>query len=369
MTHGPHQESFGQRLRRVRRAANLSQTDLASDTVSASYVSLLKWTSASQLRCRQRARPKLGCPRHAAQRGRPEASTGSTWSSSTPRWHCAMVRARARSPGWTSSSLTSRSARAASRARRLRAEALESTGELDRAVRELDALHVQAVATHDWTESLRLTIPLARCYKELGDIRHALTLIGDGLDSAKQDELLGGDPHAELAAMAVGLHYLLGDLAHAELLAEEALTHLEGQAGPGRARGSVYWNASLDAQARGNTRERRWPWPTALQPCSPRTTTLLHGAARLRNAYAWLLLRTSPDRIDKARELPGEVPRGPSGIRHRRRPRLLRNPDSGAHGCSSATRSRRCDTPRPARRDVAVSKPQHQIAHAELVIA
>jgi transcriptional regulator with XRE-family HTH domain len=367
VTHGSHQESFGQRLRRLRRAANLSQTDLASDTVSASYVSLIESdkrvpSSAAVDALAQ----KLRCP--------PEMLLSGVDAEMSARLDLELKYAEmALRNGEGADALTRMDELLAdeqvspalrSRARRLRAEALESTGELNKAVRELDALHVQAVAAHDWTESLRLTIPLARCYKELGDIRHALTLIGDGLDSAKQNELLGSDAHAELAAMAVGLHYLLGDLAHAELLADEALTYLEGQ-GSRRARGSVYWNASLNAQARGNTSKALALADRALALYAEDDD--VRGTARLRNAYAWLLLRTSPDRIDEAKTLLEKS--------------LADLVDSGTAVdlayCETelgrawlllgdAKQALRYATRAKGRLG---SEPQHQIAHAELVIA
>jgi tetratricopeptide (TPR) repeat protein len=119
-------------------------------------------------------------------------------------------------------------------------------------------------------------------------------------DSPSTNELLGSDAHAELAAMAVGLHYLLGDLAHAELLADDALTYFEAQ-GSRRARGSVYWNASLNAQARGNTSKALALADRALALYAEDDDE--RGIARLRNAYAWLLLRCAPERIAEAKDL------------------------------------------------------------------
>lgn len=303
MTEPGQKESFGQTLRRLRRQARLTQVELASEVVSASYVSLLEADKRVPSEAAIDAlAAKLGVPREQLLNELdPEIAI---------RLELDLKYAEmALRNGEGADALTGMDellanalvpAQTRQRARRLRAEALEATGELNDAARELEQLSQQAAAAQDWTETLRLTIPLARCYKELGDLRHALNLINNGLDMAKANELLGTDVHAELAAMAIGLHYLLGDLAHAELLAEDALSHLEGK-GNRRARGSVYWNASLNAQARGNNSKALALADRALALFSEDDDE--RGTARLRNAYAWLLLRCAPDRVDEALSL------------------------------------------------------------------
>jgi tetratricopeptide (TPR) repeat protein len=186
------------------------------------------------------------------------------------------------------------------RARQLRAEALEATGNLEEAVKALAGLIDEATGEGRLQAALRLTVPLARCYKELGDVRYALTLTTDGMARAADLELTGTDVHAELAAMVIGLHYLLGDHARADLIADEVLTELE-RAGSRRARGSVLWNASLNAQARGNVTKALALAETALALISEDDDQ--RATARMRNAYAWLLLRTTPPRIEQARTL------------------------------------------------------------------
>jgi transcriptional regulator with XRE-family HTH domain len=296
---------FGARLRSLRRAAGLSQTDLATEGLSPSYVSLIESgkrpASAGVIAILAR---RLGVDEQLLTTG-VDAEASAALELEVAYADIALRNGDAEE---ALSHLTdvlgapppTVPTGVRQRALRLHAEALEGTGRLEEAIRELEPLRTEATESRQWLDELRLTLTLARCHKELGDLRPALTLATDGLDRAGRLELTGTDVHAELAAMVIGLHYLLGDLARADLLADDVLGTLE-ESGSRHARGSVYWNASLNAHARGDHTKALTLAERALGLYAEDDDA--RGLARLRNAYAWLLLRADPPRPDKAREL------------------------------------------------------------------
>jgi tetratricopeptide (TPR) repeat protein len=360
-------EYFGRRLRETRQRAGLSQSDLATDGVSSSYVSLLESgkrqpTRATALALAKRLRVSVDFLLSGFSAGeRHKLDLELKYAELALRngeGADALTRANAvlESQPVPPEMLT--------RARELRAEALEATGNLEEAAKTLDALHAEALAAQRFQAALRLTIPLARCYKELGDLRFALTLTSEGLARSAELELTGSDVHAELAAMTIGLHYLLGDHARADLIAEEILSGIE-RSGSRRGRGSIYWNASLNAQARGDIAKALALAESALGLFAEDDD--VRGTARLRNAYAWLLLRTTPPRPEQARDL---LERSLAALREAgtavdqayaetelgRAFLLLGEP----------TKALRCATSAARKVD---REPRHQLAHAQLVIA
>jgi ATP/maltotriose-dependent transcriptional regulator MalT len=185
-------------------------------------------------------------------------------------------------------------------ARRIHAQALESAGELGLAIREFEDLVAAAREAGHLLEALQLTVSLARCYKERGDIAYALTLAEAGLAEATRAELVGTDAHAELASVVIWLYTMRGDLTRADVLADRILAQVNS-AGSRKARASVYWNASLSAEARGELDKAF--------VLADRARALLaenddeRAIARFRVAYAWLLLRCAPPRPEQAHEL------------------------------------------------------------------
>jgi tetratricopeptide (TPR) repeat protein len=182
----------------------------------------------------------------------------------------------------------------------VRARALELCGRLEEAVVALEELRAGAAEGRRHEEFARLTVDLTRCYKEMGDVAHALDLGSAALGSLERVGLVGSDVHAELASTVIGLHYERGDYVRAALLAESALHHVE-QTGSRRAQGAIYWNASLAAEARGDV-------GTALVLAERAVAAYAEGQddrslARLRIAQAWLLMRANPPMPEDARVL------------------------------------------------------------------
>jgi transcriptional regulator with XRE-family HTH domain len=183
-------------------------------------------------------------------------------------------------------------------AQRLRASALEACGLLTEALPVLEELRAVAEATSRREDQIRLTIDLVRCYKELGDISHALDVGQSMLAHVADIGLIGSDLHAELASTVIGIHYERGDLARASLLADEAMAAV-GANGSSRARAAVYWNASLTAEANDNlTTAMQWAERALMLYAAGDDARAL---SRLQVAYGWLLLRTTPPRAEEAR--------------------------------------------------------------------
>jgi tetratricopeptide (TPR) repeat protein len=293
---------FGARLREARRRARMSQSELAGDEMSASYVSLLESG-------RRRATPevvavlagRLGCTADYLLAGHdPDALERVRLSVSY-----AELALRNGEPADALSQLEALEsgpelgAEDRWRARRLRARALEGLGRLEDALAELEGLREQAQRERRHDDYLRLTVDAVRCYQEVGDIGYALDVGEAALATVRGWGLSGTDAHAELASSVLGAYYERGDLARAQQMATEVLDVVE-QSGSARARAAVYWNASLVAEHRDDL-------PAALVLAERALAVYAEGddvraLARLRVAHGWLLLRCLPPRPEEARE-------------------------------------------------------------------
>ena len=292
------------RLRQARRKAGLSQAEAGGDALSASYVSLLESgrrrpTDAALAVLAER----LGCTVEYLVHGQDPADLDRVRLA----LDYADLAMRNGEPGDALTQLDTVAGDLGAvsegerwRHRRLRARTLESLGRLEEAIRELEELRTDSGAAGRYGEQLQLTVDAVRCYKEVGDVSYALDVGERALASVRRLGLTGSDSHAELASTVLGLYFERGDLARAESVATEVLETL-GEHGTARGRAAVHWNASLVA-------ERRDDLPTALALAERALAVYAEGddvraLARLRTAYAWLLLRSLPPRAAEAREL------------------------------------------------------------------
>jgi len=300
----PSPLGFGARVREVRISQGLAQSDLAAHGLSSSYVSLLESgkrapTAAAVAALAERLGTTERFLLHGENpedRERLELSIAyaeiALRNGEAPEALSHALRA-IESAGTASPDLLAQ-------ARKLHAQALEGVGDLALAIREFEALVDEARDQGRVLDALQLTVSLARCYKERGDLAHALTLAENGLAEATRYDLVGTDAHAELASVVIWLYTLRGDLTRADVLADRILAQVDS-AGGRKARASVYWNASLNAEARGDL-EKAFV-------LADRTRALLaenddeRAIARFRVAYAWLLLRCAPPRAEQAHEM------------------------------------------------------------------
>jgi transcriptional regulator with XRE-family HTH domain len=297
-------DSFGERLRSLRLERRMSQSNLAGDGLSVSYVSLLesgKRTPTPDVLARLAMR--LDCTPDFLLRGdQPERFEAARLTVTY-----AELALRNGEPADALDQLDRvlhgegiPGADLSRQAHRLRANAFESLGRLEEAVIELEQLASQAEAVGDASEFVRLSIDLARCYQEGGDVSHSLDIGRATLGKIEALGLSGSDVHAELASTIVGTYYLRGDLIHAATLAAKAIADAEA-GGSAKARAATYWNASVVAEASGRVSDALLLAQKALGLYADGDNE--RAIARLRVAYGWLLLRTTPAQPKAAREL------------------------------------------------------------------
>ncbi len=296
--------AFGQRVRDRRRELGRSQTEIAGDRLSASYVSLLESGKRSPT-------PEALAVLAAALDCNPDYLLHGHDPKLTEKFHLGVRYAElAIRNGEAADALTQLDALLEDAAhaptelirvaRRQRAHALESVGRLADAIDELEALDAETGREAQLEEHLRLVVDLVRCYREAGDVSHALDLGVRALDAVGSLQLTGTDVHAELVSAVIGTYYVRGDLVTAERLAQEALRAVDGR-GTARARAAVYWNASLVAEANNNISAAVLLAEQALALYAEGDDE--RSLSRLRVAYGWLLLRTSPAQPETARDV------------------------------------------------------------------
>ena len=302
--HPSGDSGFGQRVRERRRELGRSQTELAGSRLSASYLSLLESG-------KRRPTPDVVTSLAAALDCTPDyllhghdPKLREKFQLGVRYAELAIRNGEAADALTTIDTLLEEVAHVPDElvraARRARARALESAGRFADTIDVLEQLDGEARADGRAEEHLGLTIDLVRCYREAGDISRALELGAEALDAVGALGLMGTDMHAELVSTVIGSYYARGDLVTAGRLAEAALRDVNERGTP-RARAAVYWNASLVAEAADDV--------SAAVLLAERALALYadgddeRSLARLRVAYGWLLLRTSPPQPESARDM------------------------------------------------------------------
>ncbi|MEO6712309.1 MAG: helix-turn-helix domain-containing protein [Mycobacteriales bacterium] len=299
-------DKLGQRLRRRRLELRMSQTDVAGEVLSPSYVSLLesgKRTPTADVL--EVLAQRLDCTTCFLLRGEEAeryevARLTVTYAELATRNGEAADALDQLDRLLQGDGFPGDSADLSRRAHRVRAHALESLGRLEEAVVELEQLVAQAEAAGDATELVRLSIDLARCYQESGDVSHSLDISRSALARIEALGLNGSDVHAELASTVVGTYFIRGDLTHAAALVRKALADV-GARGSAKARAATFWNASVVAQATGRISDALVLAEKALALYAEGDDE--RALARLRVAYGWLMLRATPAQPKAARDL------------------------------------------------------------------
>jgi tetratricopeptide (TPR) repeat protein len=181
------------------------------------------------------------------------------------------------------------------------ARALEALGRLDDAVAAYEVIRRREV--HDpvtagrWAETV---IALCRCSVELGDLGRAIELGEDALDHLGALGLEGSEAQAQLVSSLLFAYFQRGDLVRAQLLADTLIDAVDAR--PSRvARGAAYWNASLVAESRGRLAEALELAERAQAMFAESDSR--RSIARLRVAYAWLLMRQDDPPVERAESL------------------------------------------------------------------
>lgn len=175
----------------------------------------------------------------------------------------------------------------------------DALGETEEAISAFEVALALARAEKRATDIAEIGMWLVGSYLEVGSLGHAVAL-GESLVREVEDlGLTGTDEHLRLGSTLVWAVFERGDHTYASVRARQLIAVAE-QGGSPRARGSVYWNAALIAQARGNDERGLDLARTALD------LMLEAGAGRdvprLRYDLAYMFLRAHPSQPHAAME-------------------------------------------------------------------
>jgi transcriptional regulator with XRE-family HTH domain len=294
--------TFAERLRDRRRAAGLSQTELAGDGISPSYVSLLEAgrrqpspTVAALLAT------KLGCSTSELLDGEPSerdrrVQLEIAYAELTLR-HNGAAEAVSRleilleEPDLAASDRLEASL--------LLARARERSGDLNGAIEILVPIFNHAAAGNQLGTLPRVAIHLCHCYKATGDFNRAVSLGEQALDACRRQNLEGADDYFRLAATVMSAHADMGDESHALRWARQLIESAEATGSRG-GQGALYWNASVLAEHEGRIDEALYLSRKALAHFSELGDE--RDLARLKVASAEVLLAADAPLIDEARD-------------------------------------------------------------------
>jgi len=283
-------ESIGRRIRDARQAKGLSQTELARDLVSPSYISLIEADKRSpEPDVLATLAERLGTTTEFLQTGI-DPGVGRAEHLSVRYAELALANGQPDEAAREFRQLSqSRDAATRFAASWGLARALEALGFLEQAIAQVHALLEQSRPPAQADPGpLTLWTTLCRLYREVGDLSQSIDIGEKALREAQSLGLSGTEAEVELTVTLVGSYYERGDYTKAALLSNDVLEAAERH-GSYRARASAYWNASLVAEARDQV-------PLALELAERALALLSEGEderslSRLRMAYAWLLLR------------------------------------------------------------------------------
>jgi tetratricopeptide (TPR) repeat protein len=295
--------TFGQRLRRRREHAGLSQVALAGEVLHPSYVSLLE----SDRRSPTTAVVKV----LAARLGlRPEELTGEVVDDLGEQLLLADAAVSTGRPADAITLLeevvtTLRPDRLgddpnAFRAAEVYATALERAGRLDDATAMWERLRIIAETAPGRLPWLPVVGALVRCYRESGDLARAVDLGEAALRRYTELHLDGLDGHSALVSTLAGVYSERGDHLRAKIVLDILIAQTE-ESGSLDERGYAYWNAAVTAAERGQVGEGLRLADRAAVLLS--TGDDVRSRARLQVTKAWLLLAEQPPDAAAARRI------------------------------------------------------------------
>jgi transcriptional regulator with XRE-family HTH domain len=291
--------TLGQRLRALRKEQGLSQSDLAGDLVSPSYVSLIESGQRSPEReVLEGLARKLGCSPSYLESGiAPEEITEQRLKLQFAE--IALVNGSAEEARRQFSEL----ADVADAEMRLAAQwglarAEEALGDLHSALTRYDALLAASRSGQPGAPGL-LALLMGRCrlYKDAGDFTRSIEVGEEALREVRALGLDGTEEEIKLASTLVSSYRRRGDLFSAQHLADQVIERAE-RLNSRTAEGSAYWNASLVAADAGQLTlafDLASKCLALLAESSPDQTL-----AAMRVNHAWLLLACDPPRLDEA---------------------------------------------------------------------
>lgn len=288
---------FGERLRKVRLSAGISQVELAGTALSPSYISLLEAgkRQPSEDVVRQLSE-RLGCTvadlcdpvsREDAERAQLEINYARL-AMANGEAADARTRLRALQPvvatdRWLTDEVSF-----------LLAEAHAQLDDFPAAVEALLPVYERSLARTTHLPTTTVGLRLTRYYIESGDLASAIRVGEAGLRAMVDQGLEDTDEYLRAAATVMNAYFEIGDLAHAGAWGSQLIQRAERRGSlPGQA--ALYWNAALVAETQGRLTD-------ALQ-LSQRAVALLSEQSPSRNlgrlylVCASLIMRIDPLRV------------------------------------------------------------------------
>lgn len=292
---------LGMRIRRARLAAGLTQTQLVASDASTAYL--------SRIEAGQR-RPDLKLLRQITQRLQisvDELLTGITRDRAA-ELQLALDHAELALASGDAAAAVSRAGRILAdiadldlpelgvNAQIVHALALESCGQLDEALDELEELMAATLADdRRW----QLQIALCRCYRESGDLAAAIDTGEKSLSELEARGLAGAGEGVQVAVTVAAAYFERGDTIRASRLCRQAIRAAERLESPA-AKAAAYWNASVMESKEGDSSAALALARTAMSYLEAGE----HGRnlGRLRTQLGILQLRADPPEPESARE-------------------------------------------------------------------
>lgn len=297
------QDLVGQRIKSIRRQRGLSQAQLAHPELSDSYVSLIESGKRTPTPAvLELLAQKLDCSLTYLVNGvtaeqMEDLELGLSFARmalengevAEARRRYAELLADGNLLGLTSLRLEARYGYAL---------ALEACGELAEAISVLNELTEAEAEAMAEERKVAVALALCRCHRERGDFSAAVQVGEQALASMTRTGWT--DALVELGATLLSVYLRRGDLMRAGHFAGELLAAAETLGTP-RATVASCWNAALVAEQTGRAEEAVALIERALAIQSE--TGESRNLARLRQAYAHMMLRLFPDEAEKTREL------------------------------------------------------------------
>lgn len=291
--------SFAVRLSRLRKAAGLSQTDLAGDDLSPSYVSLLesgKRTPSSAVVSTLAAR--LGCTASMLWEGEhSERERRLSLELSYARLaltHGGLPDAQERLRALLDEPDLDLHRR--DEATLLLGRAYERGGEFDRAIEVLTPLFSRSVSGNSHLPPSSVGVKLCFCCLEVGDVQQAVAIGQQAMDATLAQGLGGTRDYYRLGATLLWGHHELGNLSHAMAWARQLIREAE-QNQDERGGATIYWNAALLADSMGDLSEALHLSERALSQLTEADDS--RDLVKLRLSIADMQLRTDPPPADQ----------------------------------------------------------------------
>lgn len=182
-------------------------------------------------------------------------------------------------------------------ARRLRAAALESVGELRQAITVLEQLAADPTPDAAWLKGL---IALSRCRRDAGDLAGAIRVLDDAAPSIAALEVEDLTEAIQLIVTIAGTYIFVGELARAAQMCKRALA-LADRTGSEIGRASALWNLGIVESYHGRVEESLAMIRQALSAFEAGEDT--RNLPRIRSMIAYCLLRLDPPEPQEAIEV------------------------------------------------------------------